>query len=179
MQRDLSGTLRIGTVFGVLGLVAVIAGWTSPQELVDAGRRELSQRVLLVLFGVAGILGGVLCHWLAPRDIRKLIESVESDERTPMLMSVERKSYGSGTDEIIHVVATLYSPRSHRIELRDIRLRSGSGLFAYPHEEGVSKVPVEVYGRPGRGPVVIDAGWGFLLPARRTHPGFTSAREAK
>ncbi|QQR47917.1 hypothetical protein JKA73_18550 [Myxococcus xanthus] len=172
LQRDLSGTLRLGAGFGVLGLVAVLAGWTSMEQLIDAGRRELAYRVLLVFLGVAGIIGGLLCWWLAPRKTRRLVRSVESDERTPMLMSVERKVFGSGSDEVVHFVATLYSLSAHQLVLRDVRLRHGNNCLEYPYDEGVSKVPVDVYGRPGEGPVVIDAGWGFLLPSNRTYPYF-------
>ncbi|MCP3101730.1 hypothetical protein LZ198_22900 [Myxococcus sp. K15C18031901] len=51
-----------------------------------------------------------------------------------------------------------------------MRLVRGPKPLQYPHEEGLEDVPVEVYGKPGLGPVVIDAGWGFLLPDNRTYP---------
>ncbi|WP_163863861.1 hypothetical protein [Myxococcus eversor] len=44
----------------------------------------------------------------------------------------------------------------------------------YPFDHGVADAPVDVYGKPGRGPVVIDAGWGTLLPTNLTHPWYRS-----
>ncbi|WP_426749333.1 hypothetical protein [Myxococcus sp. Y35] len=172
LRQDLSSTRRMGAIFGVLGLVAVLAGIPSLQQFIDAGPRELAYRVLLIFLGVPSCVGGLLCFWLAPRYTRRLVQSVEADERSPMLMTVEREVL-PGEDERIRFVATLFCLRRHRVVLRDVYLRHGDKRMAYPYDEGVTNVPVEVYGMPGEGPIVIDAGWGFLLPTNRTYPWFT------
>jgi|GEM_PF-4154996 len=171
LQQDLSLTRRIGVVMALLGAVAMLYGLPPLHQLMEAGRHELMERGPVLLLGIGVLIVGGLMLWRGPRNTRELIRSVMADERTPMLMSVLRKEVVSD-DERILFVATLYDVKEHRVALRNVHLRTGDMPMAYPYDEGVSKVPVEVYGRPGKGPVVIDAGWAFLLPSNLTYPWY-------
>ncbi|QQR45753.1 hypothetical protein JKA73_06375 [Myxococcus xanthus] len=172
LRQDLSSTRRIGVVMAFLGAVAMLYGRPQWHQLMDAGRDELMELVSFFGWGAILLIAGLLVLWRGSRHTRMLIRSVKADERTPMLMTVLREEVPSDDDERVRFVATLYNVKEHRVALRDVRLRTGDMPMAYPYDDGVTKVPVEVYGRPGEGPVVIDAGWAFLLPANLTYPWY-------
>jgi len=165
LRQDQSSTRWIGVVTAFLGALFMPFGWPLIHELLDAGRLEMVEGVQFFFFGVFLLVVGLLTLWRGSRNTRELIRSVEADERTPMLMTVLRKEVIGDDGERFCFIATLYNLKEHRVALRDVQLRTGDVPMAYPYDEGVTKVPVEVYGRPGQGPVVIDAGWAFLLPS--------------
>lgn len=172
LRQDLLSTRRIGAVMALVGAVLMLYGWSQRHQLMDAGRNELMDLAAFFGWGAILLIVGLLVLWRGSRHTRALIRSVKADERTPMLMTVLREEVPSDDDERVRFVATLYNVKEHRVALRDVRLRTGDMPMAYPYDEGVTKVPVEVYGKPGKGPVVIDAGWAFLLPSHLTYPWY-------
>ncbi|WIG95319.1 hypothetical protein [Myxococcus sp. SDU36] len=171
LRQRLAGSFRWAGVGVALGALAVLYGASSFQRALDSGRYRWPFSAQLPIWGSLLIVIGLAAFWLAPRYTRRLVRSVESDERTSLLMTVERKRV-PGDDEHFLFVATLYSPEQLRVVLRDVHFRQGDKPLQYPYKEGVTQVPVQVYGRPGEGPIVIDAGWAFLLPANLTYPWY-------
>ncbi|QDE66710.1 hypothetical protein BHS09_06640 [Myxococcus xanthus] len=171
LRQHLAGTFRWAGASVVLGGLAVLYGWSSFQQELDAGRHRWPFSAQLPVWGSLLVVIGLLAFWLAPRYTRRLVRSVEADVRVSLLMTVERKEL-PGDDNDVLFVATLYTPKQQRVVLQNVHFRQGYKPLAYPFEEGVSLAPVQVYGRPGRGPIVIDAGWAFLLPANLTYPWY-------
>ncbi|AEI62341.1 hypothetical protein [Corallococcus macrosporus] len=157
LRQDLSSTRRIGVVMALVGAALMLYGWPQLDLLMDAGREELTEFVSFLGWGAILLIGGLLVFWRGSRHTRRLIRSVKADERAPMLMTVLREEVPTDDDERVRFVATLYNVKERRVALRDVHLRTGDTPMAYPYDDGVTKVPVEVYGRPGEGPIVIDA----------------------
>ncbi|MFP2960180.1 hypothetical protein ACLEPN_20725 [Myxococcus sp. 1LA] len=171
LRQHLAGSVRWAGVSVALGTLAALYGWSSFQQALDSGRYRWPFSAQLPIWGSLLIVIGLVAFWLAPRYTRRLVRSVEADERTPLLMTVDRKRV-PGDDEHFLFVATLYSPEQQRVVLRNVHFRQGNTPLKYPYQEGVTQVPVQVYGKPGQAPIVIDAGWGFLLPANLTYPWY-------
>ncbi|ATB45754.1 hypothetical protein [Corallococcus macrosporus] len=171
LRQRLAGSFRWASVSVALGALAVLYGASSFQQALDSGRYRWPFSAQLPVWGSLLIVIGLVAFWLAPRYTRRLVRSVESDVRTELRMTVERKRV-PGDDEHFLFVATLYTPDQRHVVLRNVHFHQGDKPLQYPYKKGVTQIPVQVYGRPGEGPIVIDAGWGFLLPANLTYPWY-------